>query len=415
VSYNPDIQTIKEGLFRFGQWFSATNIKFSYYRDPISNLLCKGVIDDAMAKGYDLVKQGTEELVDWNDEFQKMRTKHFREFKQTIYFQRRNGISLHAFSESDGQLISFAGALGQYMLDYDANGNPTKGVFDVPLINYAGMPSIDLDATKDNFIELIIDRKENINEGMSVLEPVWDVLFAIYMLVSHSAYFIARAGAGLKKAKIPESAMEADGSLVATMVTMMTEFGSASDTIILPESLGGVPIDFSIETIDTAVDFNAILELYLTIISAHTGIPLEALRGAVSGQLSGAELNESSYFDFLRDLQDSYHEYTIWWSGKLIEFYGFPDEAVDILWKVRKVISEDDEIKLLSSKADLVSKLKKIGIKTIKAIEMSKIGNITDADLKDGVDEPIQIGTNAQNPVFPPKSSPIVPPIPNKK
>lgn len=388
-----ETQTIREGLFRFGQWFSRQNRKFSYYRDPFANFLCKGVIDDAMLKGFDVAKVGTEELLKWNDALQKVLPDHYDEFMQTMYFQQRDGKGLQLMMKKESVLVNFAGAVGQYRLWKNALGKPTKGTFTPQIDGYPGAKLQSLDADEDNFMELIINRREKIGEGMSVLEPLWDVLFAIYMLVSHSAYFIARAGAGLKKSKVPESVLtDVGGSdILTTLARAMTEFGSAADTIIVPETLAGVPVDFDIITVDNPIDFGKILDYYLTVIAFHTGIPQSTLKGLVPGQIASGLVNEASYFDFQQDLQSNYIKYYKWFVNQLNKFYTFTveeDLEFDILFRVRKVISEEQEIELLTKKLGLAKQWKDLGLTTLRAIHMSKIEGVTEADLREGVDDP---------------------------
>ena len=179
---------MREGLFRFGQWFSAQNRKFSFYRDPVAHFICKGVVDDAMSKTFDVVAPGTEDILPWNDALHRVMPDHYSEFLQAIYFQRRDGQALETFMEKDGTLVNFAGAMGQYRLYRNALGQPTKGTFTPQIQDFPGVKVQTLDMEEnDNFMELIVARREKIGEGMSIIEPLWDVLFAIYMLVTHSA------------------------------------------------------------------------------------------------------------------------------------------------------------------------------------------------------------------------------------
>lgn len=395
-----DTRDIREGLFRFGQWFSKANRKFVFYRDPIGNLICEGVVDDAMSKGFDVVKPGTEDLLNWNTEYQKVSIDHYDEFLQTIYFQRRDGKALQSFMQKDNVLVNFAGAEGQYYLVKDEVAQAISGWFQINIIGFTGHKRQTLNAEEDNFMELIIRRKDRVGEGLSELEPLWDVLFAIYMLVSHSAYFVARAGAGLKKATLPETAFTDAGNsdVLSTLVSTMSSFGSAGDTILLPKQLGGVDIDFSIETVDTPMDFSRLLDMYLTVISAHTGIPMSALKGIVPGQLSGATVNEESYFDFQRDLQAKYVQYCKWYVRQLNKFYKFneADEDFDILYRVRKVMSEAEELALDKVRLETVKQWKDLGLTTIEAFKKAGIIDITDAMLREGIDEPLDLTSDEE-------------------
>jgi hypothetical protein len=346
-----------------------------------------------MSKGFDVIEPGTEDKLDWNDELQKASLDHYDEFLQAIYWQRRDGRALQSFMKKENELVNFAGAAGQYRLYKNALGKPTKGTFTPQIDGFPGTKTQKLKAEEDNFMELIVDRREKIAEGMSVLEPVWDVLFAIYMLVSHSAYFVARGGAGIKDISVDESVFTDTGStdILTTLHTALAEFGSASDTIVRPKTLGGQAVDFEIKTIDSMIDFELILRLYLTIFSAHTGIPRSTLEGLVPGQLAGAIVNEASYFDFLFDLQKKYIRYCKWYVRQLIKFYKFTgtdkETEFEIQFKVREVISEQDKTVLMSSKLELAKKYKDLGLSTMKALEKAGVEGIEESDLREGIDE----------------------------
>jgi len=350
-----------------------------------------------MAKGFDVAKPGTEELLPWNDAMQKIMPGHYQEYLQTIYFQRRDGRSLHTFIKNGADVVNMAGAFNQYEITRDSMGIATTGRFRPTIRNHAGAPSKILNFKKDS-MELIVGRRDQIGDGMSILEAPWDVLFAIYMLISHSAYFVARAGAGLKDLAVDESVLEKDASLLATLQTSMTNFGSAHDTIIRPKTLGGQEVEFNIKTVDSAVDFDRLLMMYFKILSALTGIPQSTWVGLVPGQQQGAEVNEASYHDFLSDMQDALEEYTRWFVLQLNKKYKFNpgEEAYDILWRVRRVISDDQVAVLLGLKADAAAKLKAVGVKSLKALEMAGFDDLTDADLKEGVDDPIEFGDDPE-------------------
>jgi len=168
-----EVQQIREGLFRFGQWFGQQERKFSYYRDPISNFLCRGTIDDGMSKGFDVVQIGTDKILTWNDELQKVQPLHYPEALQSCYFQQRDGKSLQLFMSKEGSLVNFAGSAGQYRLWKNSLGKPTKGTFTPRIEGFPGAVIQKLDMAKeDNFMELIVHRRENVGEGMSVIRLI---------------------------------------------------------------------------------------------------------------------------------------------------------------------------------------------------------------------------------------------------
>lgn len=426
----------RDGLFRFGQNFNNKNITFRYYRDIMMRLLCVDIVDEALGDGVTLVKPGTNEPVEWFDEWKEESDKHWQEHLNSYYLERRNGQSLAMFIVVGGILKLYSFGQDDYELKYHdllssiksgkaylkilnsvrtvtlniterpEAGNSfhkTSGVVDPLQPDKQPQNEIGAEETPDAFVEqvqeILTRRKELVNDGLSITEIAWDVLIAIYMLISHSAYFVAKAGGGLKIVSIPEEKLK-HGASTSTIAKDANDFGSVQDTIFEVTHIGGEEgkdMKVRYETVSSAVEWQAILEVYLIQLSILTGVPVSILKGITPGQLEGAQVNESSKFDALEDIQDKYHKHTEFYCRFIADYLGHESEKFEIEYNVRR-----DQTSILIEKLRTFKELSGRTIKPEKIAEFLDLP-LEESDLEEKQD-PIELmggPTNGQ-PAAPP-------------
>ena len=61
----------REGLYRFGQIFSDTNVDFQYDRDELTRFIISKHMREALGDGFDLVEPDTLDPLDINEKFQE--------------------------------------------------------------------------------------------------------------------------------------------------------------------------------------------------------------------------------------------------------------------------------------------------------------------------------------------------------
>ncbi|KKK51109.1 hypothetical protein LCGC14_3118270, partial [marine sediment metagenome] len=243
-------------------------------------------------------------------------------------------------------------------------------------------------STIDQVQEIMTRRKELVNEGLSIMEVAWDVLTAIYMLMSHSAYFVAKAGAGLKKAKIPESKLKGGSLDMATLANDLNAYGSAQDVILeITDIDGEAGKDMEIEyiTVTSGVQWMLLFEMYLIQISILTGVPVSMLKGITPGQLEGATVNESDKFDALEDVQKKYEQHTRPYCEFIADFIGHGEEEFDISYIVRR-----DQSKQLIETLRAFTELSGRKIKPDKIANLLNL-ELTEEDLEEKQEMPMMI------------------------
>jgi len=376
--YNPEVNYyMREGLFKFGQLFTLRNMRYTYHRNGFANFLCKGLVDDAVGNGFKCTKPGTDEEMHWNKKLQEKLEKDYSEIKLPLYWQRRDSKSLMAFmvdKEDDSKFIPRAFAVDQYRPKYNEFGDLVSAVAKSKIKGYPTIQDHNFseeDIKADTVREIIFERRDQVNEGLSELEAPWDVLYAIYMLVSHSAYFVARAGGGQKKITVPETAINDTGtSVIDDLVESAAHYGAAHDVIVVPKTLAGQEVEFEVVTVNDSMKWMEIFDIYTFVLATITGIPQSTWKGLVPGQLAGAKVNEESYQDVLRDLQAKFNTYFKWVVRQYLKFYkwGSLETEFDISFIPRKPMSEDEEIALTGKKLDLAQKYVSIGFSREQAL-----------------------------------------------
>ncbi|MCK5616027.1 hypothetical protein KAR91_79930 [Candidatus Pacearchaeota archaeon] len=407
----PDTEpNTREGLFRFGQRFVNKNIQFKYYRDIMTRLLCVDIINEAFSDGVILTQKGedgkkTEDPVEWYDEWKVESDKHWKEHLNSYYLERRNGQALTQWIVAKGKLKLYSFSEDDYEPEYDEltaeliGGKSFLKIVNIPKTKdlfFGTLKGVDKPhSTIEQVQEIMTRRKEIVNDGLSILEIAWDVLTAIYMLMSHSAYYVAKAGAGLMKAKVPASELAA-GADSATLARELNEFGSSQNVIIEVTDIDGdKDKKYEIEyiTVQSSVQWMELFKMYLIELSILTGIPVSMLEGITPGQLEGALVNESDKFDALEDIQQIYEQHTRHYCEFIADFIGRGEEEFDIGYNVRR-----DQTKQLIEKLTAFSTISGRKIKPDKLANMLNL-ELTEEDLEEKQEMPMMVP--GQNPLDP--------------
>ena len=389
----PDTEpNTREGLFRFGQNYVNKNIQFKYYRDIMTRLICVDIVDEAFSDGVTLFKPDTQEPVEWFKDWKKESDKHWKEHLNSYYLERRNGQALTQWVNISNKLKLYSFREDDYEPEYDKlTAELIGGKTELKIINAVDIKKLTFGGTKaskehhstiNQVQEIMTRRKEQVNEGLSVLEIAWDVLTAIYMIVSHSAYYVAKAGAGIVKGKIPASEITG-GANVTSFARDLNEFGSSQGVMIEVTHIDDDPEKkYEIEyiTVPNSVPWMEIFKMYLIQMSILTGVPVSMLEGITPGQLEGALVNESDKFDALEDMQLKYEPHTRHYCEFIADFLGHGEEEFDIGYNVRR----DQTKQLIES----LKAFKELTGRTIKPEVVSNLLNleIKEEDLEEKVD-----------------------------
>ena len=373
--YLADSADFREGAFRFGQTISYEKLREHYYRSDTMHFLCYGLIEEAM-KGVEICDIETGEALDWNDEFQEYFIQDRPELIRALAMERRDGRALAAFLKKNNKKLIFRSFTQDfYGVDYNEYGEAERIDAQSRIHLYPSDVSHIFEGKQlDTAKELIFRRREKVNSGMSYMEPVWDIDIALYFVASHIAYYIAKNGGGIKAFKqtdndnVPVDPLDANA--IDDLIEAAANFGGANDIMWIP---AGVELITELMTSGGQVRWMEVFDVLLARLSIYTGVPASRLKGLVPGQLEGAEVNEASYFDVLRDLQEQIKPFLKWYVMTIVEFYGLPTDEFDIGFNVREELSEDDQITRDMKRVDLAQKYISVGFKRNEAISRAGI------------------------------------------
>lgn len=347
--------------YRYGQDFTYDNVKFAWRRQGYANRLVVGVVDDAIGKGFNVIDTATKKPIEKNDQAREIIEEMWVDIKKTIYFDRAYGKSLGMFSLGGQQVpIWRAYDISHYFVSYDEASFPTK----YTITNKVGgveAKSFIVEVIDDELsftYEILIREDVEKGEGISVVEPVWDTLFALSSLDEQGTYYCIRYGSGIRYMKIPQAKF-ADKVFMAKIMAMLKGAIGSNGVYALPYAMiQGVKEEFSIETESAVqINFTQLQDLLLTTLASQTGIPMEVWRGAMQG-LRSSETNETRYWDYLQSVQDDYRLFFKWIVNKLNTFYNWYSESIiiSIQYISRDSLSTEELIELTGKKVEIANK-----------------------------------------------------------
>lgn len=380
--------------FRFSQDFTHDNITHAWRRQPYANKLVVGVVEQAIGKGFNVIDTKTKKPLEKNDDIREFIEEIWLDLKKTIHYERAYGQSLGSMF-SDNLNNPFWRAYDKYWGDYDENAQATKYI----ATNYVG--GISAIATPKEFIdgdllftyELLIRESSTKKIGISILEPVWDTIFALSSLDENGTYYAIRYGAGIRYMKIPEKKFK-DPIFMSKIMGMLKGAIGANGVYALPyTTTAGIKEEFDIASENaTQIDFIQLRDLMLGSMSAQTGIPREIWLGSQIG-LRSSEKNEDSYFDYLQSIQDNYRAFFKWIVYLLNSYFTWfaEDITIDIDYIKRESLDEEEKTELLGKKVDIANKA---GYK----VPMDYLSKQLDIKLEEKAEDPLTAFMNKGEP-----------------
>ena len=348
--------------WRFGHDFTYDNIRFAWRRQPYASKLVVGTVDDALGKGFKIIDTATKKAIKNNDAAWSIIKTIWKDIKKTIYYDRAYGKGLGVWYLEAGEEIPMWRAYDtrNYYATYDELARPKMYVI-TNTVGGTEAQSKTREIIDDelNFAYEIITREDvTLGEGLSVLEPVWDTLFALSQLDEQGTYYAIRYGAGIRYMKIPESKF-LDTKFMGKIMAMLKGAIGANGVYALPYSnVAGVKEEFEISSENAVqIDFAMLKKLLVASLSAQTGIPMEAWEGSLLG-LRSSEKNEDRYFDYQQSLQDDYRQFLIWIVTILNTLFNWYDESIIISLEFigRDTLSDDEKFDQIGKKVDIASK-----------------------------------------------------------
>ena len=324
-----------------------------------------------MGRGFDIHVDGKidKEHTKRADEWKKY---HYKSFEDTIFHERWAGHSMVVLYQREAlkeemQYFFQPYEPANYEYGYGENKTLEYAKFRDDIKTHAQVTSlasstITRDTISDIDLEyvyhLITRPTSKAGEGYSRLLSVFDTIVTLSTLSESAMYFVVRMGAGLKVIYVP-AGKSTDETYIAQIKAGIERWNAANSTIILenPDDGSTTPAKMELLT-ESPMNYWDVKNMLLEDIALDLGVPRARIRGIEPGNLEGAQVNESSYFDVLEEIQENYQRLLEWQLDLLNELrgWGLPDEY-EIVWRKRKALTEVEEANLLSTRIDNFLKL----------------------------------------------------------
>ena len=188
-------QEKKPANYRFGQDFTYENIRFAWRRQGYGHKIVVGCVDDAIGKGFNIMDITNEEpiKIDNNQEAMEIINSLWVDIKKPCYYESAYGKGLGSFFQNKQSLDPFFRAWDTrgYYAQYDKLGQTVQ--YDVTNKVGGTHASAELQTLMGDELgrayEIIIREDEEKGEGLSIIEPVWDTLFALSSLDENGTYY----------------------------------------------------------------------------------------------------------------------------------------------------------------------------------------------------------------------------------
>jgi len=323
----------------FGQPITNEDITQALKRIPLAHRIVFAVAHDIFDNWFEV--EPLEESVDkekFNEQVQKvlllLNAKDV--FTQAAVFERAYGWSIIVLGYQDKAptlkepvqapeaIVSLEAYSPQNMGEPEIDKDESSPHFGQPKIYKIKISdSKTVEVHHSRVIHFATRKLEPGYKGVSVLEPVWDVLTMLWNVLWGMGQTVYRYGSGFPVVTVKnvprEKVLEYERE--AGPLTSRTQLWCDENTTIEFKGLAG-------RALDPAPYYVPMMEN----ISAGTSIPMAILRGAQAGQLAGSEVNEREYFKLISDCQSRYEPGIMDLIDRLMETGQIPDVHYRIKW-----------------------------------------------------------------------------------
>jgi len=320
-------KVLDPGMFRYGQPFYASHLRFLVNRLAIAWNLIYGRYESALSPMLDIVDE------DGNIDEEKMNDLEYTvgeevysydEWEQDLFVAARahgskaaygSAAIVHFVTEEGDSVFRWISAEDNLRFWYDANLRLEKIQFKLGIEGYTNktvtIPDPEAGTTLDDVL-LLINETSRVGQGRSYLEPIFDTLISIMNVSQSASAFSIRAGPGIPTVKAPMSLLK-DPTQKASIDKNLKRVGINSK-FLFPK-MDGLEADrnleFELVTADSSVDFGALHRMFYIECATYTELPVEYFEGSERG-LRASE-NDKTYVDRFREGDQSELKPTIAW------------------------------------------------------------------------------------------------------
>lgn len=354
-------------LFRFGRRVTEDDIRKEIARNGVGKFLTLGLPNEALRKGWDLVEEGGDKPVDYNDEFRVELKKILPDFCRGIGLKRSYGHCLNAlvYDKSKNMLHFRAFEPRDYEIKSDSYGNIIKAYAEELVVGYKRK----VGTTQTNKVTYLWDTVDelgsifhsvnspgrNRNRGESYLLPIWDDINTVNLLGEHTAIFIIRTGAGRIIVTGPAD-MLSNTTIKESLITTVQDTNSVNGFLFLPQpTIGGGELKVTLEGSPTTYNVLELRSLYIRSISAHSHVPAERLDGS-SQNYSESDNAAITYIDVLQEIQDNNNDEIMWLTNAIVtKILKKKAEGYEPRFIVREELTETDKLDIIAKKFETLN------------------------------------------------------------
>ena len=380
---------------RIGQLYSEGQVEAVSRREDVAYFWTTGIVERSFRDGFTIKdKKGDEP--DWIDKFQNQN--YLDEIIRGVVSERKFGqVTFALFQDDDSDeidLLHFPKKNVKLSIDDDGKIDAYELSREISQTKLAIPYEIAADGL-DNVFHEVLRPGKYMYQGISVLEPIWDLIDARQILFQCSSVLTARVASGIRSATVM---MRTDGTK-DTAAVEAAELGlarlEATDTsIVLRHGVkDGVPWRDELNIIG-GPDYKFIekLDMIHRGLSVATNISSNFFNGIYVGSLTGAETVLQILFAALKKIQDD-------WSYRLeaiikqwCEISGKKwDPDLHIEWALKPILTEQDKANVEYIKAQTMALLYSAGL-----IEQSEGRDKLGFDPTVVVEKPVQLGVQIE-------------------
>ena len=376
------------GAARVGQSYSDATIEAVSRRDDVGYFYTTAIIDMAFKDGFEIQDKDGERVDSISDELDKLNW--LKDIKRGVVFERKYGaVTFALFGKEDlGNLESlkpFKPANVDFLIDRYGEFTAFRltekiGGYYQPLIHYSGavdefkLPpdedeSIGDAGSLDDLFHIVLRPDEYRHQGISVLEPILDIINSRRVILGSIPIHAARVAAGLRVATIEQRLDSAEDTAFMGVVELGISRLEADDMSLILRSgtdpTTGQKWADTFEVLDSDnYDFLSKLEVCHRALSAATGIPVNYWNGIFQGATVGAPAVLELLYGTFKRIQDSwtfYLEMIIKRWTDITEGQTWK-EGYQLVWHLQPRLTEKEEAEIEAIKSTAYASYKNAGI-----------------------------------------------------
>lgn len=356
------------GGFRLGQAYDVDLVDGAARRCDFCYFWTTGIVEKAMRDGY-VVRDKDKEPVEWWTQYKRLNW--IEEQIRGITFERKFGATTFGifknWDEEPSDLIAFSPKRTKFLI------NPQGHFIAFLLEEVIGGSNLPVphkvrgDNLNDVFHD-VLRPAEKKYQGISVLEPVWDLAQARAIVIQSMAIHTARVASGIRKATIASRDDKAEDDTVVALMELGLSRLEADDMSITLRS-GVTPQGhqwedkLEIDTGGAQYNYTDKIEIIHKGLSIATGIPKNYYDGIFYGSLYASDSILRMLHTALKTIQDQ-------WTFRIekqiqrwceLNKHDWSDEYY-LDWGLKPKLTEKEEVEIDFIKAQTQSALKIAGI-----------------------------------------------------